>query len=194
MGTIEFKLDPDKTREALAYLVSKSPRGLDKYQLCKLLFLADKYHLIRYGRTITGDRYFAMPYGPVPSRILNQLDLLIDDPEDMPLLASALKVDYSPEIPLLLAANQRLEFDNLSASDLEALDEVYARHGRKEFRDLKTLTHAVFAYRKAWEKRGSKKSSPMSFEDFFEEDPEAVVGVLEEAIEDSQLRNIFPSR
>ena len=31
------------------------------------MFLAEKYHLVRYGRPITGDRYDAMKDGPVPS-------------------------------------------------------------------------------------------------------------------------------
>jgi hypothetical protein len=33
----------------------------------KLIFLADRYHLCRYGRLITNDSYVAMKHGPVPS-------------------------------------------------------------------------------------------------------------------------------
>ena len=35
-------------------------------QICTLLFFADKQHLITYGRTITGDRYYALEHGPAP--------------------------------------------------------------------------------------------------------------------------------
>lgn len=33
----------------------------------KLLWLADRYHLRQHGRTITGDSYYAIPFGIVPS-------------------------------------------------------------------------------------------------------------------------------
>lgn len=193
MATIKFNLDLDRTREALAYLVSKSPSGLEKYVAGKLLFLADKYHLVRYGRTITGDRYFAMPHGPAPNRVLDLLNLLLEDPENAPALSSILTVDRSYRYPRFRVA-QPFETENLSQSDLEALDQTLARFGSKSFPELKALTHEMVAYQKAWAKRGKKNSALMEFEDFFEEDSDAVAGVLEEAIENSQLRKAFPSR
>lgn len=191
MPTIEFKLDLDKAREAIAYLASKSP-NVDVYRACKLLFLADKCHLVRYGRTITGDRYFALDHGPAPNRILGRLKLFLDEP-DSPWLSSALTIDATFRYPRF-RPNEPLDFDNLSQSDFEALDETVARHGSKTFDELKVLTHEMAAYQKAWAKRGNKGSAPMDFEDFFEEDSDAVAGVLEEAIEDSQLRKAFPER
>ena len=52
------EFEPQKFVSAMAYLVASKP-GLTKKQLCKLLFLADKEHLLTYGRTITGNRYYA---------------------------------------------------------------------------------------------------------------------------------------
>ena len=71
MTTFDFR--PEKFASAVAYLVQLKP-GLTKKQLCKLLFLADKQHLLRYGRTITGDRYFALEQGPIPTEGLNALN------------------------------------------------------------------------------------------------------------------------
>ena len=193
MVRIEFPFDSEKTREALAYLASRSPTGRDKYILCKLLFLADKYHLVRYGRTITGDRYFALEHGPAPNRVLNQLNMFIDEPESIPSLASLFKVDRSFRYPRMLLV-QQTDFDNLSKSDIEALDATLERYGSKEFPELRALTHEMVAYQRAWAARRRKKSVPMDFEDFFEEDPDAIAGVLEEAIEDSKLRKAFPGR
>jgi len=192
MATIQFQLDPEKTREALAYLASKSHGGLDKYKLCKLLFLADKYHLVRYGRTISGDRYFAMDHGPAPNRVLGQLDMLIGEPENIPALSSLLSVDHSFRYPRISLAGQT-SFENLSESDIEALDAILARHGTKDFSELRALTHEMVAYRRAWDKR-TKGSASMVFEDFFEEDADAVAGVLEEAIEDANLRKACQKR
>lgn len=187
---IEFQRDQDRTREAIAYLASKSKAGLDKYMICKLLFLADKYHLVRYGRTITGDRYFAMPHGPAPSTILSLLTSLTE--EENSRLADALTVDRSYQYPRFLA-RRAPDVEYLSASDIEALDETFARFGSKSFPELRALTHEMAAYQKAWDKRGNKNSVPMAFEDFFEEDSDAIAGVLEEAIENSQLRKTFPT-
>ena len=193
MPAIDFQLDLDKTREAIVYLASKVPGGFSKYEACKLLFLSDKYHLVRYGRTITGDRYFAMPHGPAPTRVLNLLNMFIEDTASVPAFSSVLTVDRSFEHPRFLA-DQPLEFDNLSASDLEALDETLARFGAKKFPELKALTHEMPAYQKAWDGRRGKNSAQMAFEDFFDEDSDAIAGVLEQAIEDSQLRKAFPAR
>ena len=39
------------------------------HKLCKILYFADQRHLSLYGRSITGDTYIAMQYGPVPSNV-----------------------------------------------------------------------------------------------------------------------------
>ena len=49
--------------------------GIERAPGYKLLFLADKYHLIRYGRTITNDEYWAMSYGPVGTAAKDVLSL-----------------------------------------------------------------------------------------------------------------------
>lgn len=195
MASIEFRLDKDRSREALVYLAAKladtAPDiGFDVYRACKLLFLADKLHLVRYGRTITGDRYFAMDHGPVPNRILDLLKLFIDDP-DLPWLSSVLVIDRAYQNPRF-HPTLPLEFGNLSQSDLEALDETLTRYGSMTFDVLKALTHEMVAYQKAWDNRQGRNSVPMDFEDFFEEDSDAIAGVLAEAIENSQLRKAFP--
>lgn len=50
-------------KQATLYIISHL--GLvPKNKLCILLYLADKYHLQQYGRTITNDLYFKTPIGP----------------------------------------------------------------------------------------------------------------------------------
>lgn len=182
---LKFDYDMEKARDAIAYLASWSPTGVDIYTACKLLLFAEKYHLVRYGRTITGDRYFAMKLGPIPNRILRLLQMLIDDPDSVPDFARVLTVDSSYPYPHIRA--QRTSSENLSQSDFEALDLTLQRFGSREFKELKVAAHAIEAYKKAWSNRGNKLSAPMAFEDFFDGDGDAISGVLEEAIEDSQL-------
>ena len=42
-------------------------KSVDKLELLKLVYMADRFHLRRYGRLISGDNYYAMQLGPVPS-------------------------------------------------------------------------------------------------------------------------------
>ena len=55
-----------KVVQALDYLVTSLKGGCSKLNLLKLVYLADRYHLRKFGRTVTGDSYRAMPYGSFP--------------------------------------------------------------------------------------------------------------------------------
>lgn len=190
-----FTFDFEKAKEAIVYLASKTPGGMTKYTACKLLFLSDKYHLVRYGRTITGDLYCALPHGPVPTTILDILSLVVAEDEAderVSALRSVLAINRLYRHPHI-SARHPLRREHLSKSDIEALEETVKRHGGKSFEELKSLTHETLAWQNAWAKRGNANSVPMAFEDFFEEDSDALVGVLDEAIEDSRLRMAFPA-
>ena len=86
-------------------------------------------------------------------------------------------------------AKSVVDLHPFSKSDLQALNHMVAEHGKKSFDELKALTHEMAAYRKAWEEREEGTSAvPMSYEDFFDEDPDAIDGALEEMIENYRLR------
>ena len=74
--SVEFEFDYEKMFEALVYLASHPDEvtALDKYKAGKLLFLADKYHLVQFGRPIVGDQYRALEYGPIPQETLDYLN------------------------------------------------------------------------------------------------------------------------
>lgn len=192
--SVEFEFDFAKAREAILYLASRSSNGVEKLTAAKLLFLADKYHLVRFGRPITGDRYFAMPMGPVPTTILDLLNEILEErpSEWTESLSQHLSVDQSGRWPRFVA-NEPLQPEFLSESDVRALDEILRRHGSKKPGELIDLTHETPAYEKAWDARGTLRSVRIPFEDFFEEDPDAVQGVQEEMVEDFELRRAFPA-
>jgi uncharacterized phage-associated protein len=189
---VGFNIDWEKSLAALVYLASKNLPELDKYKACKLIFLSDKYHLVRFGRPITGDTYFAVPYGPIPSQLLDRINALERnaDPELQRLLEQDTRYT-NPHFHSRAEAN----FSALSQSDIIALDRMAELFGQKNFSELKSITHSMPAYSKPWESRpeGSKRAL-MSFEDFFEEDGEAVQGAFEEMLEQYCLETSFPSR
>jgi uncharacterized phage-associated protein len=71
---LTFEFDADRTVAAIVYLALRKVPELTKWKICKLLYLADRMHLARYGRPITGDVYYALPWGPIPSYTLDALD------------------------------------------------------------------------------------------------------------------------
>jgi uncharacterized phage-associated protein len=66
---IEF--DIRKAIAATAFLVNRQGGKLDMFLGLKMLYLADKNSLIKWGKTITGDKFVSMRRGPVLSRVYN---------------------------------------------------------------------------------------------------------------------------
>jgi uncharacterized phage-associated protein len=196
---VTFAYDFDKALAALVYLASnpEAVPALDKYKAGKLLFLADKYHLVRYGRPILGDFYRALDYGPIPQRTMDALHALVDDSRrrtpETERLAKSLAVDHRFQYPRFAAAVTP-NLEALSVSELRALDHVVTDFGKKTFDELKALTHEMPAYRKARARVLGVHVVDMRYEDFFEEDPDAIAGALAEMLETYRLRTAFPAR
>jgi uncharacterized phage-associated protein len=191
---VTFEFDPEKAIAASVYIVSKGLPELTMAKLFKLLFLSDKDHLVRYGRPIMGDFYAAMKDGPVPSNLYDLFKEMKSGEihsEAGALIASKIALtDLQYQYPRLKVIGD-LDPMQLSESDIESLDRIIQEYGQSTFLRLRALTHETPAYENAWESRGSSDMKPMVFEDFFEEDPDAVAGAKEEMIENSALRSVF---
>lgn len=67
--------DTRKIVQALNYIAcSQLGHTVNCMKAYKLLWLADRYHLRHYGRTISGDVYYALPHGPVPMDAMNVVE------------------------------------------------------------------------------------------------------------------------
>jgi Protein of unknown function (DUF4065) len=193
---LSFEFDFEVTKAALLYLASKELPNFDKYHAVKLLFLADREHLLRFGRPITGDDYSALPYGPTPNRILCFLDGLERvanegaDPssDEVAELARCLAVKNLAHPTYHAVVQPDLDF--LSRTDLIALDSAIIEHGRKSFEDLMDLTHGMKAYTASWQPDSHKKRFPMPFENFFADAPEKI-DFLNELEEDQEILRKF---
>ena len=127
--------------ESLYYLLKKLG-PTDKVKLVKLLYFADKYHLIKYGRTITNDEYWAMPHGPVGS---NAKDVL----EFNEFTMSKNECDFAKT--LIAQAGEKsfkvkenvdvFSFDFLSESDMEALNFVIKNFGTMDTWKIRDYSH-----------------------------------------------------
>jgi uncharacterized phage-associated protein len=69
--TMQLRFDIRKTIAAVAFLMDREGGHLDMFLGLKMLYLADKESLIRWGKTITGDSFVSLPKGPVLSEVYN---------------------------------------------------------------------------------------------------------------------------
>ena len=92
--------------ESLAYLLSKLG-ALDKIHLVKLMYLADKYHILNYGRTISEDNFFAFQNGPAGSKTMDILEF-----------DSYVLQEYMPLAKKLIETNNENEFNLNTENEL----------------------------------------------------------------------------
>lgn len=64
-----------KMRAAVLYVLQAFKDGVDYIKLFKILYFAQKEHLVKYGRGVIGDTFHALKYGPVPSFIYKSLQM-----------------------------------------------------------------------------------------------------------------------
>lgn len=130
--------DTRKIVQALNYLAcSQLGKTINSMKAYKLLWLADRYHLRHYGRTISGDEYFALPYGPVPMDAMN-----VVEGKQTRLLNESVDNDYirkSKRYNIVSLRDPRL--DVFSISDIEALNIVLAEYGKMTWWELSDLSH-----------------------------------------------------
>lgn len=172
--TLEFRPNFDKIVELLLYLAFKKP-GADKYQAVKFLYLADKEHINRYGRPITCEVYYALPYGPVASKAKDLLEGDIWTMKQAKLKSLPFKTEkvsrLGPDKSDLVIIGEPLrevDTDIFSKSDLRVFDEILEKYGNLDFDALYRITHDHAAYKKAWANRGHGKRSKMTYDDMIE--------------------------
>jgi uncharacterized phage-associated protein len=159
--------DRDKALETILF-IAKNLHNPTYHSISKMLYLADKLHLQRYGRLICGDRYIAMEYGPVPSAIYNMMKVAaaaesIDVDWDE-IIREAMTVRHGREI----IAKRDCDLDMLAESEIECLRQTIAEHGSKTFGELSDFTHD-----EAWSATDDNQTIPL----------EAIIATLPNAAE-----------
>ena len=177
--------DTSKIIQALAYLANYQPnKALDNMKAYKLLWLADRYHLRQTGTTITGDSYYAMPFGIVPS----DAKCLLENEKTKMKESKRYKNKYL----LLDTKNHQYktiaepDLQVFSDSDQEALDKVLAAYNKYDARQLSTLSHSFPEwryYQNLLEDKKTKNSYKIDFDYFFENTSQEVDSFFNESKE-----------
>ncbi|MBI4187956.1 MAG: SocA family protein [Chloroflexi bacterium] len=185
METLYFIFDPKKSTQALNYFAIQQGGQINKMKALKLIFLADRYHLRKYGRLVTNDNYVAMQHGPVPSATK-------DIAESNDYLDDAIKC-YSREFikpvgNLRLKSIKDVDDSILSESDLEALQFAWDKFGDLTQFELRDLTHFYPEWSKFKDILKVQSWMPMDLLDFLNDPPPELNKCFELNAEDKSIR------
>jgi uncharacterized phage-associated protein len=124
---ISYQFNKNKAVNALLFIsrrIADDKGRADKYAILKILYFAEKKHLVEYGRLITDDKFAALKFGPVPSNSYDLLDYnseyfaAIDNKSVNPLTEPNLQVLSKSDIDCLersISENKNLGFNELKA-------------------------------------------------------------------------------
>lgn len=151
----------DVSIQAILYVAQRIGKRKDIHKICKILYFADQEHLSRYGRSITGDTYIAMTYGPVPSKIEDIFKAVRGD-SFFSDFANEIKLYFDFKNKYCLDIKKEADLDYLSESDIECLDHAISKCKDLSFGELTELSHDI-----AW--NNTKRDRAMSVKDILRE-------------------------
>jgi len=175
MNTIKMTFNKTKSVNAVLYIAEKLSRK-DFHKIFKILYFADRGHLMEYGRTITGDRYIAMNDGPVPSSIYDIFKSVRGDGffKDEGAFSQYFSVtDWD-----VIKPQKKADISELSSTDLRFLDDYIALYGNMSWDEVREKSHDY-----AW--RSTTINRPINFENIVIEaggDDEYIAYLVEQSI------------
>jgi len=153
MYKIRFKMNMQKAVESILWLIERGESNM--YNIWKMLFAAEKHSLNNYGCPITGDIYYAMKHGTVPT--------------DLYSIAKSDKkgIGFHKEGKDALVAEKAYEDGWLSDTDLKSLEFGYNEYKGLSFSEVEGKNHEE----PCWKKNYIPNTSvAIPFEDFIEHD------------------------
>ena len=153
--------------EKIVQMINFFARSMDGNKISmlhclKIIFLADRYHLRMYGRTITGDRYVAMQYGPVASDSKKVFQFL-DIPDQVSEYASSY---LTPKEENEVESVRDTDLDVFSETDKEAMTEALETF-KKHRRGIVSFTHCFPEWNRHEKELKRVKVQNMNLADFF---------------------------
>lgn len=130
----------DKTTQAAAKLLQLCGGRMAYLKLIKLLYLADREALIRWGRPITYDTYVAMKHGPVLSGTLDMIKGRVRSAGES---GWHRHIERAGEYDVQLCRGVQPPSGLLSPADSSLLEEVAAKYGRYGKWELVHFVHAL---------------------------------------------------
>jgi len=139
---MRVRQDPKKALEVLLYIAQQTS---NIYNVLRVIYLADRLHLAKYGRLIYPEQFTAMDYGPVASLAYDILKGVQDG--RLGLVAegtvNTFRIDGDHIRP-----EREPDLSRLSESDIECIDEALQECGNMSFDELVRLAYTDLAYQR----------------------------------------------
>jgi len=181
MYNLTFEFSLEKLVRSIAFFSREGVPDLTKLKVVKLLYFADKHHLLLHGKPIIGDAYFCMEWGPVPSYSLNEINAALSDPE-VPLLENSdvslfskllnIKKHFYQNHPRFEAKEEEYSTSVFAQSELDSLAHTARVYGHKTAKELVDLTHQEPTWVIPNQGRKQGSNTPITYDLFFEGAPE----------------------
>lgn len=146
------KFREDKVTQVATLFLKMGGGKMNHLKLMKLLYLADREALVRWGRPIVYDSYVSMNQGPVLSQTL---DLIHGDSSATKFWNKCISPTTNFEVSLLVKS----ETSKLSRAEEKLIDEIFAKFKHLDQWQLVEYTHGLPEYQ---DPKGS--SIPISYE------------------------------
>jgi uncharacterized phage-associated protein len=172
---LKFNANGEKVVNMIAYFAGRCADAT-KMKISKLMYFADKVHLNRFGRPISGDTYIRMKFGPVPSMGLNLMRHTAYYENVSELFDELIEVKGNEVRPL-----EEFNGKIFSRSDISVMNDVIEEFGNVHALRLSDLSHDESAWKKA------EMNRKIDFELLFDETPEGqqMLGLLLEDFRDN---------
>jgi uncharacterized phage-associated protein len=142
-----------KTIQAAAVLLKEHNGCMSRLRLLKMLYMSDRIRLQTIGRTVTGDRPFAMDNGPVLTRVY---DLIKGTDAETTTWEQFIKRQGQRDLVLCNDPG----IDELSAFEIETLQKIAKDHEDKSDWDVADETHDFPEWIKNKPAKGESKKIP----------------------------------
>jgi uncharacterized phage-associated protein len=124
-----------KAAQMSAYFAQKNNASVDKLKLIKLIYLAEREFITKYGQPMLYDEFFSLKHGPICSNALDGINGRIDEKTWSTFIATK-NDNISP------AKNfSREDFDEISDAEIEVIDAIYESFGFMTGTQLRNYTH-----------------------------------------------------
>lgn len=130
-----------KAAQVAAYFIFREGGRIEILKLMKLMYLAERESLHRYGEPITGDNFYSMNHGPVLSITLDHMNNFIESEEDG--WESWISDREDHMLALRVSEDPTPKLLQLCDADLEVLESVYKEFGQYTGVELRHLTHKI---------------------------------------------------
>ena len=189
-GRVRKMLNDRLVAQMAAYFLHKQKGRMPILKLMKLLYLADRESMDRYGYPMSYDYMVSMQHGPVLSGTLNLINDFIESSDDG--WKDWISDRANHEVDLIKDQITIDDLDELSVAEIEVLDAIWERFGHMGKYALRDYTHDHCA---EWrDPRGSSRQ--IEYKDVFQalgKSEEQAVALQAEILSKQSVDDLFAS-